>query len=270
MELKAIQVLSRAARDEIRSMSHKGFYYGRVFEIVELANERCALPHIAKAEELGLHVDGVPVSSVLTKLSDAERRIGDMFNAVQIEEEGIDIKAMFTYMTEQEIIDELEDKGIEKDIGTAEIEFLINCDEWQIILQIPQVKRAFFDLRQMEEITPGHYADISAFNTVDYLRNVAGFEFDKYLYMTDKVAERAEDLAVMHSCLATQEGRNAVRHKFVVLTNGKYRDYALRLLAMHNATEDKARKEELLEKLDKQNMQIRRLKQIWQKNAFSK
>lgn len=268
MELKAIQVLSKAAKDEIRSMSHKRFSYGRIFELAEQANERYTLPHIARAKELGLYVDGVPVSPVLTRLSDTESRIRDMFDAALLEEEGIDIRAMLSYMTEQEIIDELEERCIDRDIGAAEIEFLISCDEWQPILQIPQVKRDFFNLRQMEEVTPGHYADISAFNTEDYLRNVSNFEFDKYRYMADKVAERAENLAIMHSCITNEEGRSRVRQGFIAFVNCRYRNYALRLLAMHNATENEERKAELLEKIEKQNRQIRRLKQIWKKFAY--
>lgn len=238
------------------------------YEMFWNSQEPMQRPHKKRAEELGLSIDDIPVSPVLTKLRDTMQRLDQMYNLKELEENKIDVRAMLTYLTEQELIEELEERGVEQSVTLGETEALLVCEEWQAVLQIPIVAADFFDLRQMEEISPGHYADISAFNTEDYLRNVAKFEFDKYRYFTDKVADRAEDLAIMHSCIASEEGRNQVKQRFIALVNSKYRNYALRLAAMHNASEDEAKRAELFEKVEKQNKQIRRLKRIWKKFAY--
>lgn len=274
METKAVQMLSKAAREEIRSMGHKRFSYGRIFELAEQANERYVMPHKLRAIELGIDEEGIvedeiPVSPVLTKLKDTMHRLEQMYSFEELRLEGIDISAMLTYMTEQEVIEELEERGVEQAVALSEVEAFIVMEEWQIILSIPKIKRDFFNLRQMEETTPGHYADISAFNTVDYLNESNNFEFDKFRYMADKVAERAEDLAIMHSCITSDEGKSRVRQNFIAHVNCRYRNYALRLLSAHNATNDEAAKAELREKIEKQNRQIRRLKAIWEKFAHA-
>ncbi len=118
------------------------------------------------------------------------------------------------------------------------------------------------------KVSPGHFVDVSAFNTVDYLRNTAKFHFDKYRYFTDKVAEKAKDLAILHSCISHESGRSEIKQRFISLGNNKYRDYALRLAEMIRATPDLDRKAKLLEKFEERKNQIRRLVAIWKKYAW--
>lgn len=136
------------------------------------------------------------------------------------------------------------------------------------MLQVPSVISDFFLLRQFEEGMNGKIVDTSAFNTMDFIKGFQGWEFDKYRYFTDKVAERAADLAIMHSCISSPEGREMVKAKFVALVNARFRNYALRLAAMANATQDKDRKAEIRQKIRERNRQIARLRAIWHSHAY--
>ena len=150
----------------------------------------------------------------------------------------------------------------------GEIEGLMFGSEWDSIMQIPRIMEDYFMLKQLEEGPSGKMVDTSVFNTVDFDRYFS-FEFDKYKYFTDKVAEKAEDLAIMHSCLSTEEGRSMIKDRYIALVNGKFRNYAMRLTAMIKASQDKERRSELLDKLREQNRQIRRLRAIWHSLAYS-
>ena len=132
-----------------------------------------------------------------------------------------------------------------------------------------KTKSDFFLLKQFEETPNGKVIDVSAYNTWDFLRGQEDWEFDKYRYFTDKVAEKAEDLAIMHSCISDAEGRNNVRKKFEALVNGKFGNYAARLTSMVKETNNSDIMAELVEKLHKQNKQVRRLLAIWNKYAYN-
>ena len=141
------------------------------------------------------------------------------------------------------------------------------------LLEIPEVKKDI-DFRQFETVSVvtqfGAYStvvDVSAFNTMDFHRS-SSMNFDKYRYFTDKAAERARDLAIMHSAITDEKGKSEVKQKFTAFLNSKYRNYALKLLAMYQATEDDTKKAELLMKIEKQNKQIRSLNRIWEKFAY--
>ena len=229
--------------------------------------EPVAMPHRQRARELlGVKVDGVPVSPALTKLGETLQRLKNMFNFAEIEEQGIDVRAMLTYMTEQQIIDELNEMGVEQNISVGEIENLLLEQDWQPVLEIPFVRASFCNLRQIEETPSGKLVDVSAFSSADYLRGVA--EFDKYRYFLDKTAERAKDLAIMHSAVSSKEGKEEIKNRFVALANNRFRNRALRLLEMHRSSRDEAQRQELHSKIEEVNRQIRRLRAIWKKYAY--
>ena len=139
--------------------------------------------------------------------------------------------------------------------------------EWDSIMQIPRIMEDYFMLKQLEEGPSGKMVDTSVFNTVDFDRHFS-FEFDKYKYFTDKVAEKAEDLAIMHSCISDDNSKQEIKQRFVSLVNLKYRDYALKLIAMLRNTDDNSKKAELMDKIQERNRQIRRLNSIWKKFAY--
>jgi len=234
-------------------------YWGRQEPVVR--------PHRQKASELlGIKVYGVPVSPALTKLADTLQRLEEIFDFAQIEEEGIDINAMLSYMTEQQAIDELNELGIEQNISVGEIENLIAEREWEPVMDIPFVRYQFCNLRQIEEMPSGKYVDVSVFATVDYLRGVA--DFDAYRYFLDKTAERAKDLAIMHSAVTSKEGKEEIKTRFIALANNRFRNRALRLAAMHGACKDEEQRQTLFGKIQEINGQIRRLRAIWKKYAY--
>lgn len=248
---------------ELRDVNPNAFSYYAYWE----RQEPQMKAHKKRARELlGVKVDGVPVSPALTKLGETLQRLEEMFNFAEIEEQGIDVRAMLTYMTEQQAIDELNEMGVEQNISVGEVENLLLEQEWQPVLEIPFVRASFCNLRQIEELPSGKTVDVSAFSTMDYLRGVA--EFDKYRYFLDKTAERAKDLAIMHSAVSSKEGKEDIKKRFVALANSRFRNRALRLLAMHRLSRDEEKRQELHSKIEQLNKQIRRLRAIWKKYAY--
>jgi hypothetical protein len=224
--------------------------------------EPAVKPHKQRAYELGLIMAEVPVSPVLTPLKETLQRLDTMYNLKELEAEGIDVRAMLSYMTEQQVIEELEEAGIEQAILPAESEALMASQDYRALAEIPINRKNYFFIRQLED-----GVDTSAFNTVDFFR-LHHFEFDKYRYFTDKVAERIADLAMTFSCISNQIGKNNTWRRYASLVNSTYRDRALRLAAIFRATQDSEQKYELYCKIQELNRQIRRVKRIWHKYAY--
>ena len=244
---------------EIKSEQESGFSYERLWA----KQEPQINPHKKRALELGVHIDDVPVSPALTRLADSVRRIETMFDAGDLADEHIDVRAMLSYMTEQQAIDAISETGVEPAITVAEIESLLYEQEYDALLSIPFVRHAFSSMRQMEETPSGKVVDVSAFSTIDYLRDMP--EFDAYRYFLDKTAERAKDIAIMYSCLSTEEGKKAVLQRFVALVNSKFRNRGLALARICKESNDREEKIAILSKIDELNRNIRRMKSIWKK-----
>ena len=119
-----------------------------------------------------------------------------MYNVAELKEEGIYVEELLNQFTEIQLIEYIEEQGFEHAIALAEIEALLFSQEWSGIVDIPFIKRDFFLLRQFEESANGGLIDVSAYNTWDFIRGNEDWEFDKYKYFTDKVAEKVEDLAI--------------------------------------------------------------------------
>ena len=83
-----------------------------------------------------------------------------------------------------------------------------------------------------------------------------------------ELAEKAEDLAIMHSCITDPEGREAVKKRFESLVNSKFGNSASWLTARIRECNDLAKMSELVDKLHEKNRQIRRLQAIWNKYAY--
>ena len=225
-------------------------------------------PHKIRADELGIKVTDIPVSPALTRLKESLRRIEELYNVYELEEEGINVEELLNHYTECQLINFLEENGYEHSISLGEIEGLLFGIDWSNLIQIPSVKSDFCLLRQFEESLNGRLVDVSAYSTMDFLRTLEHFEFDKYKYFTDKVAERVKDLAIMHSCISDEKRKEQIKQRFISMVNIKYRDYALKLMAMIRNTGDESKKSELMEKMQERNRQIRRLRSIWKKYAY--
>jgi len=225
-------------------------------------------PHKRRADELGIRVTDIPVSPVLTRLKESIRRIEELYNIRELLEEGINVDELLNQFTEFQLIAYIEELGFEHSIALAEIEALVSSQEWTALIDIPFIRRDFFVLRQFEESANGGLIDVSAFNTMDFIRGNDDWEFDKYKYFTDKVAEKSKDLAIMHSCISGKEEREIIRKRFDSLVNGKFANSAVRLISMIKETTDLGRLAELTDRLQEKNSQIRRLNEIWNKHAY--
>ncbi len=226
-------------------------------------------PHDKKAAELGISIDDIPVSPILTRFGDSLNRIMEMYNAFELEEEGIDVEQLLDKYTELQVMEYLKEMGFENAVSMNEAESLQMCDDWLEIIQLPKTKSDFFLLKQFEETPNGKVIDVSAYNTWDFLRGQEDFEFDKYKYFTDKVAEKAEDLSIMHSCISDPEGRENVKKRFGALVNSKFGNSASWLTARIKECNDLGKMSELVDKLHEKNRQIRRLQAIWNKYAYN-
>lgn len=203
----------------------------------------------------------------LTKYSDSLERLERLFDDVELLEKGIVLCELLDEMPEQGVMDYLEEQGIVPTvIGAGEIQSLIAQQESKELLDIEFEKMAFFKLRQLEEFSNGQMVDVSAFNTMDYLASTAQFEFDRYQYFTDKVAEKVRNLAIMYSCIADEVCRQTVRGRYMNLVGGKFRNSAIYLLdRMNKLPLSDPMRQEIKEKVDEKVRQIKRLESIWAK-----
>lgn len=226
-------------------------------------------PHKKRADELGISIDDIPVSPILTRFGDSLKRILEMYNVFELEEEGINVEELLDKYTETQVIEYLQENGFENAVTLGEAESLLICNEWRELVELPRIKSDFFQLRQFEEMPNGKLVDVSVFNTADFWRMFEHYEFDKYKYFTDKVAERAEDLAIMHSCISDPEGRENVRKRFEALVNSKFGNSASWLITRIKDCNDLGEMAELVDKLHEKNRQIRRLQAVWNKYAYN-
>ena len=61
----------------------------------------------------------------------------------------------------------------------------------------------------------------SAFNTMDYYR-LHPDPFSKYAYAVKKVMEKAKDLAILHSCMGDEGGRERTKRRFDSLVESEF------------------------------------------------
>lgn len=164
------------------------------------------------------------------------------------------------------------------DIDTDDIEDWLEVQkkifekENELLTVVPAVKKTSAMVRQYETqvcFTPLGMViksiDISAFNTVDFLRDKP--EFDKVRYAKEKIEDEVKNLAIMHSCITRKEGKDNIKTRYAALINRRYRDYGLRLLQTYKYSND-VKKEEIKQKIKDINRDIRRLNRIWKKQAY--
>ncbi|RJR23648.1 MAG: hypothetical protein C4582_05295 [Desulfobacteraceae bacterium] len=131
--------------------------------------------------------------------------------------------------------------------------------EHALILSIPK-PRDVSDFWQVELDELGH--DVSAFNTVDYARL---HPFDKEAYRVKKIYERVKDLALLHSCLSDQEGRERMYRRFRRLVEDEVRDRAVTLLKKYQEDPQRFNKFQVFEQIAQLNRCIRRCNDIWRR-----
>lgn len=108
-------------------------------------------------------------------------------------------------------------------------------------------------------------AAYSAFNTIDFQRNMK--TFDKYGYSMKKIMGRVNDLAILHSAISHDEGRENTRRRFKALVELEFRERLFRYIDQFKAARTDDRKASLKQKIGEMNRRIFECKRIWEQCA---
>lgn len=190
----------------------------------------------------------VPIWPGITEHGRAKTRIENLYLPYELQEAGIDVDAELEIKTEQQVLDLIEMCGVEPMILPREVMHLLAEQDNEALSFVPIVNTE--ECAPFRETKPGY--DESAFNTHDYVNSVQAlqYKFDNFWYMTTKVFERGRDIAMMHSCVSQDWGKQVLRERFANLVNGKLIEPANQLrkefflsgseqAAQHNANREK-------------------------------
>ena len=136
--------------------------------------------------------------------------------------------------------------------------------EHAVLLNIPKSQNECYWFIELDEF--GN--DISVFNTMDFQR-LHPDRFNKYHYRLKKVYEKVKDLALLHSCISQDEGKENVFKKYRSLVEDEFSDKAKMFLETYKKYPHLVNKDKLIEKIAEQNSRIRRCKRIWKEYAYS-
>ena len=148
------------------------------------------------------------------------------------------------------------------DFGDSEVgdrEEFIRCylrSQFESLDQIPVVEPdSDFFVENFEE---------SAFNTHDFQKDRK--PFDNYHYKIKKVLERVEDLAILHSCISSEDGRRNTRQRYELLVEVEFRDKVLELVGMYKRAYSSERCYEIKRCIALLNQRILECENIWRKH----
>mgnify|MGYP003612005577 CR=1 FL=1 len=105
----------------------------------------------------------------------------------------------------------------------------------------------------------------SAFNTVDFQKIMK--PFDKYGYAMKKIMERVKDLAILHSSISSEKGRQNIIRRFDSLIEFEFRELLFSYVDRFKATKTEEQKERLKRKIGDLNRRIIEAKTIWERYA---
>ena len=134
--------------------------------------------------------------------------------------------------------------------------------DWAPLMDVPvQERGGWFPPVQVEEID-GRYADVSHFNTMDFVRQTS---FSKRVvdWRHREVLKRVRFLALTYSVVSDEEGRKRTFARYRNLVEKEYRDEAVVIsyhLRRHGVWMDKERAAERIRAL---NHKIRDCKKAW-------
>ena len=136
--------------------------------------------------------------------------------------------------------------------------------EHAILLYIPkqQNENDFWQLDLDESGT-----DVSAFNTADFER-LHNYSFDKYAYKIKKIYEKVQDLALLHSCVSTKEGKTNIHRRFTNLIESEFKERAEILVETYKKYPQLISKEKVFDKVTELNTNIRKCNRIWHQHAY--
>lgn len=156
------------------------------------------------------------------------------------------------------------DFGLSDDEITDRSEF-VRCylmREFELLMMLPgkEEDSDFF-------IPDCHVTDeaYSAFNTVDFQRTMRSF--DRYGYAMKKILDRVQDLAILHSAISYEEGRQNIQRRFHSLVEYEFRERLLSCIDRFYAARTDEQKESLKKKIGELNRRIIECKRIWERYA---
>jgi hypothetical protein len=107
--------------------------------------------------------------------------------------------------------------------------------------------------------------EYNAFNTVDFQRTLQ--PFDKYGYAMKKIMERIQDLALLHSVIASQEDRQATYRRYEGIVEIEFRDRLMALVSRYQTTGAEHIRSSLKQKIAEISRRILEAKKIWEQYA---
>jgi hypothetical protein len=136
--------------------------------------------------------------------------------------------------------------------------YILKCMEpLSLIPKQPRESDFFFE--SFEEF------EQSAFNTMDYHR-LHPDQFSKYAYAVKKVMEKAKDLAILHSCLGDEGGRERTKRRFDSLVESEFgQRLACLTRRLSRAEPDKA--DEIRQKISQLKRRVIECRKIWERFA---
>ena len=136
--------------------------------------------------------------------------------------------------------------------------------EHAVLLSIPKPENEYDWCIEVDEF--GN--DISVVNTMDFQR-MHPDGFNKYHYRLKKVCEKVKDLALLHSCISHDEGKENIFKRYRSLVENEFSDKAKMFLETYKKYAHWVNKREIISEIGKLNSRIRKCKRIWKENAYS-
>ncbi|MEE4264862.1 MAG: hypothetical protein V2I56_19415 [Desulfobacteraceae bacterium] len=131
--------------------------------------------------------------------------------------------------------------------------------EFEVLLMLPKsTPRADFFIKGFEE---------SAFNTEDYYRLYATALKRRPASRIKLVLEQVKQLALLHSCIASPEGRARTTRRYQQLINTEFRNRTLYLAEKYRHTTHPQKRSAIREKISELNQFIVRSQREWERHA---
>jgi len=105
----------------------------------------------------------------------------------------------------------------------------------------------------------------SAFNTIDFQKTIK--PFDKYGYAMKKIMDRVKALAILHSSISREEGRQNIVRRFNSLIEFEFREPLFSNVDRFKAAKTEEQKERLKRKIGDLNRRILEARKTWEQNA---
>jgi hypothetical protein len=156
------------------------------------------------------------------------------------------------------------DDGLSDDEIADRNEF-IRCHlarEFELLMMLPGNKEGTIFFIPDCHVTDEAY---SAFNTIDFQNTIQ--PFDKYGYAMMKIMERVKALAILHSSISREEGRQNIVRRFNSLIEFEFREPLFSCVDRFKAAKTEEQKERQKIKIGDLNRRILEARKTWEQFA---